>query len=67
MRYLLRVTLIHMQGWVQDGTLLDVVRNEVWIFFCKNKGWDEYKRTQQVQPHPRRGYKQNIMHRVIQG
>ena len=36
MRYLLRVTLIHRQGWVQDGTLLDVVRNKVWIFFCKN-------------------------------
>ena len=36
MRCLLRVTLIHRQGWVQDGTLLDVVRNEVWIFFCKN-------------------------------
>ena len=25
MRYLLLVTLIHMQGWVQDDTLLDVV------------------------------------------
>ena len=36
MRYLLRVTLIHRQGWVQDGTLLDVVRNEVWVFLCKN-------------------------------
>jgi len=36
MRYLLRVTLIHRQGWVQDGTLLGVVRNEVWILFCKN-------------------------------
>ena len=67
MRNLLRVTLIHMQGWVQDGTLLDVVQNEVWIFFCKNLEWGEYKRTQQVQPHPRRGNKQSIMHRVIQG
>ena len=55
MRYLLRVTLIHRQGWVQDGTLLDVVGNEVWVFLCKNKGWGEYKRTHQVQPHPRRG------------
>ena len=36
MRYLLRVTLIHRQGWVQDGTLLDVLGNEVWIFLCKN-------------------------------
>ena len=32
MRYLLRVTLIQRQGWVQDGTLLDVFRNVVWIF-----------------------------------
>ena len=36
MRYLLRVTLILRQGWVQDSTLLDIVRNEIWIFFCKN-------------------------------
>ena len=35
-QYLLRVTLIHRQGWVQDGTLLNVVRNEVWDFLCKN-------------------------------
>ena len=67
MRYLLRVTLIHRQGWVQDGTLLSVLWNEVWVFLCKNKEWGEYKRTQQVQPHPRRGNKQSIMHRVIQG
>ena len=67
MRYLLRVTLVHRQGWVQDGTLLNVVRYKVWIFFYKNKEWGEYKRTQQVQPHPRRGYKQSIMHRVNQG
>ena len=55
MRDLLRVTLIHRQGWVQDGTLLDVLGNEVWVFLCKNKGWGEYECTQQVQPHPRRG------------
>ena len=67
MQYLLRVTLIHRQGWVQDGTLLNVLWNEVWVFLCKNLEWGEYKRTQQVQPHPRRGYKQNIMHRVNQG
>ena len=36
MRYLLRVTLIHRQGWVQDGTLLNVLWNEVWVFLCKN-------------------------------
>ena len=36
MRYLLRVTLIHRQGWVQYGTLLDVLWNEVWVFLCKN-------------------------------
>ena len=36
MWYLLRVTLIHMQGWVQDGTLLDVLGDEVWVFLCKN-------------------------------
>ena len=36
MQYLLLVTLIHMQGWVQDGTLLDIVRNEVCVFLCKN-------------------------------
>ena len=36
MRDLLRVTLIHRQGWVQDGTLLDVFGNEVWVFLCKN-------------------------------
>ena len=35
-RDLLWVTLIHMQGWVQDGTLLDVLGNEVWVFLCKN-------------------------------
>jgi len=66
-RYLLRVTLIHRQGWVQDGTLLNVLWNEVWVFLCKNLEWGEYKSTQQVQPHPRRGNKQSIMHRVIQG
>ena len=27
---------IHRQCWLQDGTLLNVVRNEVWIFLCKN-------------------------------
>ena len=36
MRYLLRMTLIHRQGWVQDCTLLDVLWNEVWVFLCKN-------------------------------
>ena len=36
MQYLLWVTLIHRQGWVQDGTLLGVVRDEVWVFLCKN-------------------------------
>ena len=36
MRYLLRVTLIHRQDWVKDGILLDVFRNEVWVFLCKN-------------------------------
>ena len=36
MQDLLWVTLIHMQGWVQDGTLLDVLENEVWVFLCKN-------------------------------
>jgi len=46
MRYLLRVTLIHRQGWVQDGTLLNVLWNEVWVFLCKNLEWGEYKRTQ---------------------
>ena len=55
MRYLLQMTLIHRQGWVQDGNLLDVVWNEVGVFLCKNLEWGEYKRTQQVQPHPRRG------------
>ena len=54
---LLRVALIHRQGWVQDGTLLDVLGNEVWVFLCKDEKWGEYKRTQQIQPHPRRGYK----------
>ena len=29
MWYLLRVTLIHRQGWVQDDTLLNVLWNEV--------------------------------------
>ena len=47
--------------------LLNVVGYKVWIFFSKNKKWGEYKRTQQVQPHPRRGYKQNIMLRINQG
>src|SRR6185436_6870937 len=37
MRYLLRLTLIHRQGWVQDGTLLNVLWNEVWVFLCKNE------------------------------
>ena len=36
MRYLLRVALIHGQGWVQDGTLIHVLWNEVWVFLCKN-------------------------------
>ena len=36
MQYLLRVTLIHKQGWVQDGTLRNVLWNEVWVFLCKN-------------------------------
>ena len=36
MRYLLRVTLIHRQGWVQDGTLLNVFWSKVWVFLCKN-------------------------------
>ena len=36
MRYILRVILIHRQGWVQDGTLLDVFGNKVWVFLCKN-------------------------------
>jgi len=36
MRDLLRVTLIHRQGWVQDGTQLNVLWSEVWIFLCKN-------------------------------
>ena len=36
MRYLLRVSLIHRQDWVQDGTLLDVLGNEVWVFLCKD-------------------------------
>ena len=36
MRCLLRVTLIHRQGWVQDGTLLNVLWNEVGVFLCKN-------------------------------
>ena len=36
MQYLLRVTLIHRQGWVQDGTLRNVLWNEVWVFLCKN-------------------------------
>ena len=38
MRDLLRVTLIHRQGWVQDGTLLDVLGNEVQVFLCKKNG-----------------------------
>jgi hypothetical protein len=29
-------TLNHRQGWVQDGDLLDVFRNEVRILLCKN-------------------------------
>jgi len=37
MRYLLRVTLIHRQGWVQDGTLLNVFWNEVGVFLVKIK------------------------------
>ena len=36
MRYVLRVTLIHRQGWMQDGTLLDVLGNKVWVFLYKN-------------------------------
>ena len=36
MRDILRVTLIHRQDWVQDGTLLDVLGNEVWVFLCKD-------------------------------
>ena len=36
MRYLLRVTQIHRQGRVQDGTLLNVFWNEVGVFLCKN-------------------------------
>ena len=68
MRNLLWVTLIHRQGWVQDGT--PTQRRQVQSLdlpLKKNKDWGEYKRTQQVQPHPQRGYKQNIMHRVNQG
>ena len=36
MRNLLQVTQIHRQGWVQDGTLLNILWNEVWVFLCKN-------------------------------
>ena len=37
-RDLRRVTLIYRQGWVHDGTLLDVLGNEVWVFLCKKNG-----------------------------
>ena len=58
----LRVTLSTGKAGCRTVPLLSVIRNEVWIFLCKNKGWGEYKRTQQVQPHPRRGNKQNNVH-----
>jgi hypothetical protein len=29
--------LNHRQDWVQDGTLLDVLGDVVWIFHCKSK------------------------------
>ena len=35
MQYLLRVTLFNRQVWVQDGTLLDDLGNEVWVFMYK--------------------------------
>ena len=37
MRNLLRVTQIHRQGWVEDGILLNVLWNEVWVFLYKNR------------------------------
>jgi hypothetical protein len=45
----------HRQDWVQDETLLNIFGEVVWIFYCKKVEWGEYKRTQQVQSHPRRG------------
>ena len=62
MRYLLRVTQSTGKAGCRTVPLLNVIRNEVWIFLCKNKEWGEYKRTQQVQPHPWRGLYQNNMH-----
>ena len=58
---------IHRQDWVQDGTLLDVVRNEVWIFFCKIENGVSTKVFSKSNHTHRGGYKQNIMHRVNQG
>ena len=26
----------HMQGWVQNGTPINVLGNKFWIFLCKN-------------------------------
>jgi hypothetical protein len=49
----------HRQDWVQDEALLDVFEEVVWVFYCKKYGWGEYKRTQQVQSHPRGGYNRN--------
>ena len=67
MQYLLRVTQSTGKAGCRTVPLLNVDGYKVWIFFCKNKEWGEYKRIQQVQPHPQRGYKQNIMHMVNQG
>src|SRR6185437_8632113 len=66
-RNFLRVTLSTGKVGCRTEPLLNVFGNEVWVFLCKNLERGEYIRTQQVQPHPRRGYKQNIMHMVNQG
>ena len=67
MRYLLRVTLIHRQGWVQDGTLLNVLWNEVWVFLFKIKNGVSTNILSKSNHTHGGGNKQSIMHRVIQG
>ena len=55
-RIFLRVTLSTGEVGCRMEPLLKVLGNKVWIFVCKKLSKGEYERTQQVQPHPRRGY-----------
>ena len=66
-RNFLQVTLSTGKVGCRTGPLLNVFGNEVRIFLCKKlrMGWVQMYSASPTTPME--GYKQNIMHRVIQG